>query len=54
MSGRTVTGRRAAVVVQEMRGREGLVLYTHDEEGPANAVKSQACFVGRRTAMSER
>jgi len=35
-----------------MRGREGLVLYAHDEEGPANAVKSHACFVGSRIAMS--
>jgi hypothetical protein len=39
VSRRTVAGRRAAVIVQEMRGRECLlVLHTHDEEGPANAV----------------
>lgn len=32
-SGRTVAGGRAAVIVQEMRGRECLlVLHTHDEE----------------------
>lgn len=52
-SGRTVAGGRAAVVVQEMRGRECLlVLHTHDEKGPANAVISHACFVGSRIAMS--
>jgi hypothetical protein len=48
---RTVAGGRAAAVVQEMRGREGLVLHIHSDEAPANAVKSQACFVGSRIAM---
>lgn len=40
-------GRAAGVVVQEVRGREGLVLYIHGGERPANAVRPQACGGGR-------
>ena len=40
-SGHTVaSGRAAVVIVQEVRGRESLILYVHgDNEQPANAVK---------------
>ena len=50
MSRRTVTGGRAARVVQEVRGRKGLVLHIHDDEWAAHAVKRPACCAAGRIA----
>ena len=47
MSQPTVAGGRAASVVQEVRGRKGLVLHIHDDEWPANAVKLAAALCSR-------